>query len=206
MNRIELLDVIFSDPKIKIGVEIGTFKGEFSKEILKRFSGTLYMVDVWNELGEEYIDASNHKNFENGVYGECMSNIKGLEERGLMVRGTSKKTSEIFHDSSLDFIYIDANHSYDFVKEDLELWYPKVKPGGWVMGHDYLKLDWEQPPFADNHKDKHIWMFDDSNPTEQIYAGLFGVNPAVDEFCKKNNYEPNFTEEWLGTWYFKKQL
>jgi hypothetical protein len=123
-----------------------------------------------------------------------------------MIRGTSKKTSEIFHDSSLDFIYIDANHSYDFVKEDLELWYPKVKPGGWVMGHDYLKLDWEQPPFADNHKDKHIWMFDDSNPTEQIYAGLFGVNPAVDEFCKKNNYKPNFTEEWLGTWYFKKQL
>ena len=67
MNRINLLDVIFSDPKIKVGVEIGTFKGEFSKEILKRLLGTLYMVDVWNELGDEYIDASNHKNFENVV-------------------------------------------------------------------------------------------------------------------------------------------
>jgi hypothetical protein len=41
MNRIDLLDVIFSDQKIKVGVEIGTFKGEFSKEILKRLSGTL---------------------------------------------------------------------------------------------------------------------------------------------------------------------
>jgi hypothetical protein len=105
----------------------------------------------------------------------------------------------------LDFIYIDANHAYDFVKEDIECWYPKVKPGGWVMGHDYIDMNWETPPFAENGKDKHLWMYDDSNPEGTKYAGVFGVNPAVDEFCLENNYTPRFTSEWFGTWYFKKK-
>ena len=136
MDRLELINVMSTELPMGIGVEVGTFKGEFSKEILRRWRGTLYMVDVWNELGDEYIDASNHKNFEGGVYGECMNNIKGFEDRGIMVRATSKKASELFEDNSLDFVYIDANHAYDFVKEDIQLWYPKVKSGGFIGGHD----------------------------------------------------------------------
>ena len=108
------------------------------------------MVDVWNELGDEYIDASNHKNFEGGVYGECMNNIKGYEDRAIMIRANSKIASNFFEDNSLDFVYIDANHAYEFVKEDIELWYPKVKSGGYVMGHDYLLMNWDTPPFAEN--------------------------------------------------------
>lgn len=203
MNRIELLDLIFSKLKGGVGVEVGTFKGQYSKEILKRWNGTLYMVDVWNELGDEYIDSSNHKNFEGGVYGECMNNIKGFEEHGIMVRATSKKASEMFQDNSLDFVYIDANHAYDFVKEDIQLWYPKVKRGGWVMGHDYLLMNWNNTPFAENGIDKHIWV--DDGGDNHNYAGLFGVNPAVDEFCRENDYQPKFTSEWTSTWYFNKK-
>jgi cephalosporin hydroxylase len=150
MDRLSLISLISNEKPTGVGVEVGTFKGEYSKEILQRWGGTLYMVDVWNELGDEYIDASNHKNFEGGVYGECMNNIKGFEERGIMVRATSKKASELFEDNSLDFVYIDANHAYDFVKEDIQLWYPKVKSGGWIMGHDYILMDWDNPPFAEN--------------------------------------------------------
>ena len=69
MNRIQLIDLLTSKYPSGVGVEIGTFKGEYSKEILQRWDGTLFMVDVWNELGDEYIDSSNHKNFEGGVYG-----------------------------------------------------------------------------------------------------------------------------------------
>ena len=206
MNRIQLLEMLLPTVYDGVGVEVGTFKGEFSKEIVQRFTGTLFMVDVWNELGDEYIDASNHKNFEGGVYGECMNNIKGFEDRGIMVRATSKKASELFEDNSLDFVYIDANHAYDFVKEDIQLWYPKVKSGGWVMGHDYILTDWTTPPFAENGIDKHIWTNKgDGGDDYNIYAGIFGVNPAVDEFCKENNYNPKLTSEWFSTWYFKKR-
>jgi len=205
MDRIELLNIIFTLNQTGKGVEVGTFKGEFSKEILQRWEGKLYMVDVWRELGEEYIDSSNHKNFDGGVYGDCMNNIKGFEDKGIMVRSTSKVASDMFTDNSLDFVYIDANHAYDYVKQDIELWYPKVKSGGWVMGHDYIKLDWLEPPFAENGKDKHIWVNDGNGGAYNIYAGIFGVNPAVDEFCKEYNYQPNFTNEFFATWYFRKK-
>jgi hypothetical protein len=205
MDRIQLLDLIFSELKNGVGVEVGTFKGQFSKEILKRWNGKLYMVDVWNELGDEYIDASNHKNFKGGVYGECMDNIKGYEDRGVMIRATSKVASDLFDDNSLDFVYIDANHAYDFVKEDIALWYPKVKSGGLVMGHDYLLMDWSNPPHASNGIDKHIWTNNGTGGEFNIYAGIFGVNPAVDEFCKENDYNPKFTSEWFSTWYFIKK-
>lgn len=205
MNRIQLLEMLLPTVYDGVGVEVGTFKGEFSKEIVQRFTGTLFMVDVWNELGDEYIDASNHKNFEGGVYGECMNNIKGYEDRAIMIRANSKIASNFFEDNSLDFVYIDANHAYEFVKEDIELWYPKVKSGGYVMGHDYLLMNWDTPPFAENGLDKHIWTNKGSGDEFNIYAGIFGVNPAVDEFCEKNYYNPKFTEEWFSTWYFKKR-
>ncbi len=181
------------------GVEIGTFKGEFSSEIMRNWNGTLYMVDVWNEIKEGYEDASNHGRFDIDIYGEAIKNIKGYEDRAIMIRATSEIASNIFQDESLDFVYIDANHAYDYVVQDIELWYPKVKPGGFVMGHDYIDIDWyNDPKFDKNGKDKHIWSGD-------VYHGVFGVNPAVDEFCEKNGYKRSLTSEWFGTWCFQKK-
>ena len=81
------------------GVEIGVFKGEFSKVILSKWKGTLYMVDVWRGLGDEYDDMSNH-NIHSDAYVETIQNINGYEDRGIMVRATSKTASEIFEDES----------------------------------------------------------------------------------------------------------
>ena len=184
------------------GVEIGVFKGDFSKIILSKWNGTLYMVDVWRGLGDEYEDISNHNNHSD-AFSKTIKNIEGYEDRGIMIRATSKKASEIFTDESLDFIYIDANHAYDFVVEDINLWFPKLKKGGVFSGHDYLGMNWyEDPNFCLNGKDKYIWT--KNNDGTQYYNGIFGVNPAVDEFCKQNNYDLNVTKEWFGTWWFIK--
>ncbi len=200
INRIDLIKEIGTEFPKGFGVEVGTFKGEFSKQILENWSGTLYMVDVWRCLGDEYIDSSNHGNFDIEIFGESIKNIKGHEDRGVMVRASSEIASNMFLDNSLDFVYIDANHAYDFVKEDIELWYPKVKKGGYLCGHDYIDLDWyNDPHFLENKKDKHIW-----SDGGKFYHGIFGVNPAVDEFCNENNYTPTITSEWFGTWLIKK--
>lgn len=184
------------------GVEIGVFKGDFSKVILENWGGTLYMVDVWKPLGEEYEDSSNHREHVT-AYSDTMNKINGLEDRGVMIRATSKIASEIFEDESLDFIFIDANHAYDFVKEDINLWFPKLKKGGIFSGHDYINMDWySDPNFCENKKDKYIYSY--MNSGEQIYNGVFGVNPAVDEFCEKFGYTPKVTKEWFGTWWFIK--
>lgn len=200
ISRIELINTIGKEFPNGKGVEVGTFKGEFSKDIMENWSGTLYMVDVWRPLdNQDYLDSSNHGNFENGVYGEAMNNIKGFEDRAVMVRATSEVSSDMFEDGSLDFVYIDANHAYDYVVQDINLWYPKIKPGGYLCGHDYINMDWyNDPNFAPNNKDKHIY-------NGNFYHGVFGVNPAVDEFCQKNNYELQVTKEWFGTWWLKKK-
>ena len=150
----------------------------------------------------EYDDMSNH-NIHSDAYVETIQNINGYEDRGIMVRATSKTASEIFEDESLDFIYIDANHAYDFVVEDINLWFPKLKKGGIFSGHDYLDMDWyNDPNFCPNKIDKYIY----TNTFEgtHYYNGIFGVNPAVDEFCNEHKYEVNVTKEWFGTWWFIK--
>lgn len=197
INRIDLLKEISLEFPNGKGAEIGTFKGEFSKQILENWNGTLYMVDVWRPLGEEYTDISNHKNHID-AYSETMNNISGYEDKGVMIRATSEMAADIFDRESLDFVYIDANHAYNFVVQDIKLWYPKVKSGGYLCGHDYINLDWYgDPNFADNKKDKHIWNGD-------FYHGVFGVNPAVDEFCKKFGFDLTVTKEWFGSWIIKK--
>ena len=197
ISRIDLLKEIGLEFPNGKGAEIGTFKGEFAKEILQNWSGTLYMVDVWRPLGEEYLDSSNHA-IHSTAYSETMNNISGYEDRGIMVRATSEVAANVFDRESLDFVYIDANHAYDFVVQDIKLWYPKVKSGGYLCGHDYINLNWyNDPNFLENKKDKHIWNGD-------FYHGVFGVNPAVDEFCKKFNFDLTITKEWFGSWIIKK--
>ena len=119
---------------------------------------------------------------------------------------TIRFSLEIKEDESLDFVYIDANHAYDWVVQDIELWYPKVKKGGILWGHDYLGMDWSNPPTMENGKDKHIWMKNDNEPnSEYKYAGIFGVNPAVDEFCEKYEYDLHLSNEWTGSWLIYKK-
>ena len=199
ITRVDLIKSIGQEFSKGKGVEVGTFKGSFSKQIMNNWTGTLYMVDVWRPLESGYDDASNHGRYDGGVYTDAMGNIKGFEDRAIMVRANSEIASDMFNDESLDFVYIDANHAYDYVVRDIELWFPKVKKGGYLCGHDYLGFNWyADPNYADNKKDKFIWS------TDGDYMGVFGVNPAVDEFCQKYGYELKVTNEWLGTLYIKK--
>lgn len=184
-----------------IGVELGSFKGEFAKTILNNWNGKLLMVDVWRELpNQEYDDMSNQREHIE-AYSEAMSNIKGFEDRAFMLRMRGEQACSFIYDKFLDFIYIDANHTYEAVKEDLKLWYPKIKSGGLIMGHDYLPDNF----YEGKEKNQPLYTFPDGQPEKAKYAGMFGVNPAVNEFCKENEYTINKTDEFLATWWFIKK-
>jgi hypothetical protein len=76
----------------------------------------------------------------------------------------SKDAVALFPDEHFDWVYIDSNHTYEAVKEDLEMWLPKVKNGGYICGHDYIL------------------------PREVLNLP-FGVVPAVNEFINKHSFE-----------------
>lgn len=199
-NRIELINLFQSKYKLGRAVEIGTYEGEYASEILKTWKGDLYLIDIWRKVNNaEYSDSCNRQDYINVMH-KCCENISGHEDRCHMIRTNSENAVKLFNDESLDFIYLDANHKYEFVKADIKLWFSKLRKGGIFAGHDFIKIDWfTDENFAEDRINKHIY-FNNGN-----YAGQFGVNPAVQEFCKENDYEFHITEdEWFGSWFLIK--
>lgn len=130
-----------------VGAEIGVFRGETSSVILQqRPDVTLHMVDPWRapSPGTFYdkwkIQHGNEvKRINNWqyVFDTVKKHHARFGDRAQMYRMTSAAAAPKFEDASLDFVFIDAGHGYDDVKEDLDLWVRKVKPGGVIIGHDY---------------------------------------------------------------------
>ena len=104
-------------------VEIGSHRGESALVISSLpFINKLTCVDIheYPELKErlkEKIDA-NTVDF---------------------IQASSIEYADTVENNSIDFVYIDAEHDYDSVKQDLSVWFPKVKIGGFLAGHDYNK-------------------------------------------------------------------
>jgi len=57
--------------------------------------------------------------------------------KSILEKGISWKIANKYQDNYFDFVYIDANHKYKSIKKDLDAWFPKVKKGGVLAGHDY---------------------------------------------------------------------
>jgi hypothetical protein len=125
-----------------VGIEVGVQTGKYSESILKEWkSGTLYSVDRWEHV-EGYLDVANVSQDEQDRIMESAKNRLGVYgERSIIVKMDSVEASGNFDDGSLDFVYIDADHSYEGCSADLTAWYPKVKKGGLIAGHDFFDGD-----------------------------------------------------------------
>ncbi len=134
VNR-ESLPVLFDQLGLKRGAEIGVEKGMYSKVLLEKNPGsTLFCVDPWlaypgyrEHVSQEKLD---------GFLEETKAYLQGLDF--VIVRKLSVDAAREFPDESLDYVYIDGNHEFSHVVADICAWYPKVKKGGIVSGHDYI--------------------------------------------------------------------
>ncbi len=161
LNRGEIPNILNARGLTGDGAEIGVKHGQFSEYLLDHWNGRLlYSVDPWREFGrDEYHDDDNVAQREQDRNFEITRNrLARFGERSRILRMTSEEAAREIADASLDFVYLDARHDYKSVKEDIALWYPKVKPGGVLAGHDYLE--------------------------GSIKGTVFGVKPAVDEFVR----------------------
>lgn len=127
-------------------VEIGSWKGRSSVYMaVEIFNSQKYIkfdcVDTW-EGSEEHLNprSSNFKKEledKNWLYKEFLKNIEPVKNIINPIRTTSLKASRLYEDRFVDFVFIDASHDYENVKIDIDSWYPKVKIGGFIGGHDY---------------------------------------------------------------------
>lgn len=119
------------------GIEIGVYNAENSEIILKRVGGIKYWgVDPYL-CYKDYEDdfANSNQEIQDKRYEMANQIFKSYNQT--LIRKTSEEASKDFEDNFFDFIYIDANHNYEYIKTDIELWWPKVKAGGILSGHDF---------------------------------------------------------------------
>ena len=181
-NRIQLAEH-FRDLGFKFGAEIGVFDGHYSEILLKTIPDlTLYSIDPY----AVYSGYRDHR-FQNSMkHAEHLAYQKlKVFPKSIIIKKFSVDAVRGFMDESLDFVFIDGNHDYPYVKEDIELWTPKVKKGGIVAGHDYYRTK----------------------------TGNIGIIRAVDDYVAFNNYTLELTDwdpdqpmedDRQPSWYFVK--
>lgn len=130
---------------LKSGIEIGVKQGDFAKELLDDWKTCekYHLVDLWAKQ-ENYkdianVDNSTHETFYQEAKDKLESHHQGPAggEKIEFHRMLSTEAAKKFEKESIDFIYIDARHDYCGVKEDIEHYWPILKPGGIMAGHDY---------------------------------------------------------------------
>lgn len=122
------------------GVEIGICEGRNSLQILERLPmGMLYLVDPFMPWMD--VDTYRDADFQMRVKSDCMRRLKGWDEYYMFIERTSVDAYPVIveaqHGLLLDFVYIDGDHSFEHALEDIKLYYPFVRKGGVVGGHDW---------------------------------------------------------------------
>ena len=159
-----------------VGAEIGVHDEEHALDLLEELPiGKLYLIDPYLSY-ENYYESVGNPNKTQKALDERMRVAKSITkkygDKVVFIRKLGEDAAKHFKDESLDFVYIDGNHQYEFVKKDVEKFYSKVKKGGIIGGDDYTS----------------------SSETE---LERFGVFKAVNEFFKKLKKEISFYErDW----------
>lgn len=160
------IETLIRKNKLRRGAEIGVFMGLHSMHMLEACRNLkLYCVDIYGNIDGNGYDSWNNNEFEK-LFRKVKSNTRKFE-RVTFLRMLSKDASNKIKKYYLDFVYIDADHRYQGVKNDLKYWEDKVRPGGIVSGHDYMQKEWP------------------------------GVKKAVDEWVKKHSYKINICEGYV---------
>ncbi len=144
-SRFDLWIEFVKEAKVKRMAEIGVYRGEFAVQLLDKcdFLEKYFMIDTWTHL-EDWNKQSNKDNdlFEK-FFVETKIKTDFAKDKRVILRG---KTSEVINDipdGTLDFIYIDGDHTLKGITIDLINAYPKIRNGGWIGGDDFSRSTWQ---------------------------------------------------------------
>lgn len=180
-NRESIPEFLNQNGLTGYGAEIGVQKAEYSTELLSKWNGKkLYLIDSWRHIASTNRDVSNvNHNGHLQSLAQTFIQVYPYGTKACLIRELSVEAADLFSDGFFDFVYIDAAHDYQSVLSDLEAWVPKVKKGGYVFGHDYLDLTYEQNGCAD-----------------------LEVKRAAEDYARIHGYSISVIEDPFPTFYF----
>lgn len=129
--------VLLAELKLNTGAEMGVERGFYSEALCKANPNLkLYSVDAWKAYKgyRDHVDQVKLNRF----YKETKERLAPYNCE--VIKDWSMEAVKKFKDESLDFVYIDGNHDFKNVTDDLAEWSKKVRKGGIVSGHDYVRL------------------------------------------------------------------
>lgn len=121
-------------------VEVGTHRGDFAKQLLDTWKGTLHCVDPWSNPPDYQKQAKflwGNGNREEDLVA-AIDILNPHQGRFILHRMLSSEAIKLFVDHELDFVHLDGNHEPPHVANDIENWWPKVRPDGILAGHDFI--------------------------------------------------------------------
>lgn len=123
-------------------VEIGSFRGKSLASVsenIKRKNLQVVSVDLFDKvISESYVEPDVYAK-RDGMLDDFVTTLEkfGLSEHVEVLAAKSTDAAELLSCTQFDLVFIDADHSYEAVKSDIEAWWPLVKEGGIMAGHDY---------------------------------------------------------------------
>ena len=169
---------------LKSCVEIGVDKGEFSLVLLREPTlQVLYCVDNWMD---DYAQLSSG----DVRFQEAKQNLKEACESGrvVLIQKTSAEGAQNIQDGSIDFCYVDGDHTYEGVYIDLRVWLPKIRLGGVMAGHDY-GFECANADILNYRRDAFVTL---------------RVKPAVDDFTQRYGFDLRVIGKRSQSWWFIK--
>ncbi len=199
-RRLEFIHHLEKLPSFKAAIEVGVQKGILAKKSLDIWkSCTEYkLVDLWGKeegYGEPGTDTAADKDAH---LKEARGRMQKWTDAGIVEFFVMRSTDAVKHfaDNHFDYIYLDARHDYCAVKEDIEHYWPKLRPGGIMGGHDYIDAQYAI--------DK-LGPAEDWSKCEDGSVHLEAVRGAVDEFRQKQgSLEVYTSHEDFPSWYIQK--
>lgn len=124
--------------------EVGTHRGDFAAVLLRTWPGKLICVDPWADL-PGYEDQAHTLQVALGGgptreddYREARRRLDAFGGRAWLLKATSEQAAKVVPEASLDFCYLDGDHREEHVRADVALWWPRLRPGGVLAGHDWI--------------------------------------------------------------------
>lgn len=120
----------------EVGVEVGVYSGTYSQTLCQAGFKRVYGVDPWGIFHDYPNYNPKRLNRQQEIFVGAMS-LLSKYKNFTPIRRTSMEAAIDFKESSIDFVYIDGNHKFKYIADDLYEWSKRVRSGGIVAGHDY---------------------------------------------------------------------
>ena len=144
-SRLDLWLRLLRARLLECAAEIGVWKGDFAQAILTSFRTITkyYMIDPWIHLPDWNKPFNVDDRAFEDVYAEALLKTDFAASRRIVLRGRTSAVIDKIPDQSLDFAYIDGDHTLRGITLDLIQMLPKIKHGGLIGGDDFVNKPWQ---------------------------------------------------------------